>query len=305
MKYKINRLEWLDIAKGITILLMVIGHSNIPERLHYLIWVFHMPLFFIASGYSTNWHKYNLATFIKNKNKTLLVPFAIYSIINIIIQTHHGFISLHDVLSKGWQGYALWFIPVLYLATIIARCIHSINDKPIRYFTILSLLGLGELLCYYRIPPLWAITSVPYASFLICIGSYIRTCDYKMGAHTILRCIICVVLAYIVSTLVDFDMSTNRVMPIAPMLVGAISGTMSVFLFSFYLSKNTKWISNVLRSIGQETMIFVAFSQVIIMVLNYHYSMNPIAKYAILCILLVAIKYLKDLINRTLKTKLL
>lgn len=72
---------WLDIAKGITILLMVRGHSNIPERLHYFIWVFHMPLFFIASRYCSNWHKYNLATYIKNKNKTFLLPFAVYSII--------------------------------------------------------------------------------------------------------------------------------------------------------------------------------------------------------------------------------
>lgn len=98
-----------------------------------------------------------------------------------------------------------------------------------------------------------------------------------MEGHTRLRCIVCTVLAYFISALVDFDMSTNRVLPIAPMLVGAISGTMSIFLFSYYISKNTKWLSTVLRSIGQETMLFVAFSQAIIMVLNYHYSMNPIA----------------------------
>lgn len=300
-----QRLDWLDIAKGITILLMVLAHSSIPSWLHYYIWVFHMPLFFIASGYCSNWYKNDLATFIKNKSKSLLIPFVVYSIINIIIQSHYGFTTFYNVLLKGWQGYALWFIPVLYIATIVARCVYSIENKSVRYFIMIVLLGLAELLCFYKVPNHWTMTSVPYASFLICIGSEIRTLNHKMEAYTILRFVIYTVLAFVVSTLVDFDMSTNRVIPIAPMLIGAISGTMSIFLFSFCLAKNTKWISKVFIIIGKETMLFVAFSQVVIMVLNCQFSLNPLFKYSLLAISLILIKYLKDLVNRLLKIKLL
>ena len=52
MEYK--RLKWLDIAKGLGIILMVLGHTSIPKFASDFIWSFHMPLFFIASGFTTN-----------------------------------------------------------------------------------------------------------------------------------------------------------------------------------------------------------------------------------------------------------
>ena len=45
------RLPWLDLYKGLAILLVVLGHMNIPARASQLIYSFHVPLFFIASGY--------------------------------------------------------------------------------------------------------------------------------------------------------------------------------------------------------------------------------------------------------------
>lgn len=79
-----ERNKWLDIAKGITIILMVVGHSSIPERASNFIYAFHMPLFFIASGWCTNWDKDGLILFIRRKSKSLLIPFVIYSCIVLI-----------------------------------------------------------------------------------------------------------------------------------------------------------------------------------------------------------------------------
>lgn len=56
---KMNRDRAIDIAKGIGIILMVIGHFNDLDRTtSHLIYSFHMPLFFIFSGY-----------FLKNKTQ--------------------------------------------------------------------------------------------------------------------------------------------------------------------------------------------------------------------------------------------
>jgi fucose 4-O-acetylase-like acetyltransferase len=41
----------LDIAKGICIILMVIGHSGSPTYLHDFLYKFHMPCFFFISGW--------------------------------------------------------------------------------------------------------------------------------------------------------------------------------------------------------------------------------------------------------------
>ncbi|MBQ7276495.1 MAG: hypothetical protein IJS58_04510 [Bacilli bacterium] len=42
----------MDIAEGIGILLMILGHVHISELvINHLIYAFHMPLFFIISGF--------------------------------------------------------------------------------------------------------------------------------------------------------------------------------------------------------------------------------------------------------------
>lgn len=50
-----ERIEYIDIAKGTGIILMVLGHipafSNNYKFAYKFIYAFHMPLFFIISGY--------------------------------------------------------------------------------------------------------------------------------------------------------------------------------------------------------------------------------------------------------------
>ena len=45
-----KRIEWVDIAKGIGMILVVYGHTSIPKFLSNWIWSFHMPMFFIIAG---------------------------------------------------------------------------------------------------------------------------------------------------------------------------------------------------------------------------------------------------------------
>lgn len=48
-----KRLRYIDIAKGMAILCMVLGHTySMQEKPFIFIWIysFHMPLFFITSG---------------------------------------------------------------------------------------------------------------------------------------------------------------------------------------------------------------------------------------------------------------
>lgn len=90
-----NRDKKIDIIKGITILLMVLGHTNFAGR--HFIYMFHMAVFFMASGY-----------FVKDKNsetiagvkttiikriKGLWLPYFIWNTIytlcnNLFIQTN-------------------------------------------------------------------------------------------------------------------------------------------------------------------------------------------------------------------------
>ena len=49
-----NRYEYIDITKGIGILLVVWAHILLVGWTHRFIYAFHMPLFFFMSGYLFN-----------------------------------------------------------------------------------------------------------------------------------------------------------------------------------------------------------------------------------------------------------
>ncbi len=105
-----KRVQWIDTVKGIGILLMVIGHAgNIPIA---KLWIysFHMPLFFIISGYVytlTNHGRYTgteglIKLLIKNAY-AYLMPYTILFLINLILKICTDYIKNCEVL-EGWGG---------------------------------------------------------------------------------------------------------------------------------------------------------------------------------------------------------
>ena len=55
-----KRIEWIDMAKGIGIILVIMGHISFrPESLNVWLCSFHMPLFFFLSGLTYNSTKYS------------------------------------------------------------------------------------------------------------------------------------------------------------------------------------------------------------------------------------------------------
>lgn len=58
-----HRLVWVDLAKAVAIIAMILGHEiGEDNSLHVWIYSFHMPIFFILSGYTsrliTNWNQW-------------------------------------------------------------------------------------------------------------------------------------------------------------------------------------------------------------------------------------------------------
>ena len=85
-----KRLDWIDIAKGIGIILVVLGHTLVPQVretgfagfLWIFIYNFHMPLFFFLSGYLFEKglpHYTNKGKFILGKLQYLMLPYLIFS----------------------------------------------------------------------------------------------------------------------------------------------------------------------------------------------------------------------------------
>lgn len=81
MKQENKRTGWIDICKALAIYCMVLGHTGTSQQVSTVIHVFHMPVFFILSGYCFNKKKNsNIMTFVKKKFLTLIVPYFIFGI---------------------------------------------------------------------------------------------------------------------------------------------------------------------------------------------------------------------------------
>ena len=71
-----NRISWLDILRGIGILLMVYGHINYVIPVYTWIYSFHMPLFFFAAG--VVYKERDIRKDILHRALTLLIPYVFY-----------------------------------------------------------------------------------------------------------------------------------------------------------------------------------------------------------------------------------
>ena len=93
-----ERLSYLDVAKGLGILLVVLHHIvNVCNRLglnnttlqlldrqNVLYCCFFMQMFFMVSGYCTNFNK-PFKSFLLSRTKTLLVPFLFFGVLMLLI----------------------------------------------------------------------------------------------------------------------------------------------------------------------------------------------------------------------------
>lgn len=125
-----KRISYIDMAKGIGILLVVLGHSGFPTpKINQWISSFHMPLFFLLSGIllaHTNAYKQTMEHFLKKKARSLLIPYLSFSIFSIIFSAVLDTVSFKAYLPNAllqtivFYGISvLWFLPALFFGEII------------------------------------------------------------------------------------------------------------------------------------------------------------------------------------------
>lgn len=99
-----NRIEYIDLAKGVGIILVVIGHS-ISGIGYKFIYSFHMPLFFFLSGMCFSIEKYPyFASFLAKRAKQILVPCFFFTSISLLL----GISLLHYDIKDLWSGRSVY-----------------------------------------------------------------------------------------------------------------------------------------------------------------------------------------------------
>lgn len=157
-----KRIEFIDVAKGFGILLVVLGHNPIkytqPALIDF-IFSFHMPLFFLLSGmfFRTD---IDFLTLARRRFHTLLQPYLvtilmIYFVITFFSDVQLSLIVRHLAKSAYASGNyldwaQLWFLPALFVLNLYAFVYYHVLYKRLgplwaRVLVLAATLWLGVL----------------------------------------------------------------------------------------------------------------------------------------------------------------
>ncbi|WP_327753585.1 acyltransferase family protein [Sphingobium sp. SJ10-10] len=183
-----GRLEWIDVARGIGIVAVVVGHVWTRGALRDAMYSFHMPLFFLLSGLLSR--PQQVARFTRRQLASQMRPYVAFLILLIladqIIETMKGGRPIfhswpQDVapllLGGSWlRGpfTIFWFVPCLMMARILFSMALARWPDPLdRRWTLLMLsclllaYGVGK---FTSLSPLGLLT-VPMALVLLWLGA--------------------------------------------------------------------------------------------------------------------------------------
>lgn len=260
-----SRAEWIDVCRGIGICIVVLGHCSPP--LYKLIYSFHMPLFFILSGYLFKERK--LSTQMYNMIKRYLAPYFILCFINLMLMTIRGggsnFLTyLFGIMySRGttqWMPNCspLWFLTCIFCSLFIYNLICKIKSGKVRIILIIFCALVSYSLYLLDVPKLpWNIdTALMSLVFLYCSTMLKKYDSHFMKISPMVIIVLGVigaVAAYINPEAVNFD--NNYYGNTLLMIVSAI--TLSLCLIYFVRRINP--LPKLFSFYGKHTIFIMGF----------------------------------------------
>lgn len=159
-----QRLDYIDVAKGVGILLVVWAHILTIGPSHKLIYAFHMPFFFFVSALLFKPEKYtSVVELIKKRAKRLLLPYFLYSVATWCIWAGFRYLRgdevdsyimplLQTFIAQGSGAFivhnsALWFIPCLFVLEILFYFLSKLGMRNMIIASI-AIAGLGCVMAH-------------------------------------------------------------------------------------------------------------------------------------------------------------
>lgn len=262
-----GRIDWIDLAKGMAIFLMVCGHTSIPGNVSNWIWSFHMPLFFLVSGMLFFPERYpSFGGFLKKRCRTLLLPWVVFSVVSVCYAPAESLTAL----SEGHNLGALWFLPVLFVTEMIGYGIAKMQIGGGKLCTAIILASVGFAMEKLEIRLPYNIEVSLYASLFYIIGLVSREHIVKLESRWWFVILLLAVNIVLSQVLPRTDMAANKCGMYGLNAMNALVGTLAVFLLA--MKMQTWSVRNVVRRFflwaGANTIVVLGLSQVVNMLMK-------------------------------------
>ncbi len=273
----------ISIAKGIAIILMVMGHALhlTPSGFEGFVNLFHMPLFFFTAGYCFNTDHYAYpSAFLRRRVKGILLPYFLWSVVFIVL--HNPFIScgliegtnysVSDVIFRvfkilTFQLYtedlmgAYWFLPALFIAEVFAFTLLRLLEykrgaSGFLCLAAFALMSLAGKVLIHRIPYFWMFGNGMFAVVFFAAGHYFNRfeaviCKGRFHCAVILSFAAVVLLSGFAFWRTSLTSCSALNSPLY--VLSAIGGILIVMFFSSILAR-TPFFLKLLTYIGDHTL---------------------------------------------------
>lgn len=283
-----NRNLTIDTYRGIGILFVIAGHTfGIPEETYNWIYSFHMPAFFILSGYlfnHSNTKKTPFETITKKFYRLIIpawvlgllcsIPFIALLIIDkidysLFFAKLAGTLNGYPKTQYNFQSSPLWFLFALFIIEFIAAIFSKLNK--VTHIIVIFLIGIGGILIstsnptYLPFNLLTALTSCFFFSVGMLVNMYKSKITHR--SITFFLCLLIFILAntHSSSTLSMAENSLGTHTDILLNIGCALTGSLALYLFA------SKFNSRFLCWVGVRTLPLLAFN----------YYANSVAKTAL------------------------
>lgn len=246
-----QRIEEIDICKGLAILFVYLGHSILyypyVETIHNSIWCqyldkciisFNMPLFFVISGLLFYGTKKTTVQILKNKTIRLAIPYLVCMTIVILAKqllpggmAYNKQSGIINILWNIFLGGDRWFVYVLFFIFIIIALLKKVFTIKIIYL----LMAISIILSMLDfLPNICLLNTIIYFLFFFLLGCIYKN-NYKKVNSILVKYWYCFYGLFILCNIIFVE----EIMPIP--IIGnyiiQITGIATCFLVSFHIVK--------------------------------------------------------------------
>lgn len=286
-----GRIKEVDIAKGVGILLVVIGHLidqfDVEGQIVYrFIYLFHMPLFFFLSGMFFREEEKFSVFFIK-KFKRLFVPFALANLFFFAVEMTRAYIlgDRYDG-SLGWVSlpysvfglgtvpsmlvHSTWFILALFRIYILYWLLDKLlgNRKLLLLFTCFVTGVIGMITAWDELMIGQTLASLPFFCMgNVCGTGFLNNKKLFDTKRSVVFMTLSIPVLYFISKYQLTNMAVNCYGNIAFFFLGAVVGILFI-LWLCVLLQHANLLSNTFSFIGQHTLSILIWHVFAMLVLS-------------------------------------
>lgn len=296
-----KRIEWIDVVKGLAIILVIVGHTIHPRSFSWIvIFTFHMPIFFIISGFL--YKPRGPHEIIAKKSKRLLIPYfstCFLLLISVVIINYFNHTDFEGIsysfshlmlaflygngvvppktypLSDVWQVGMLWFLLCLFLAELLFSSIMMITkNKNPNYFplAVITTAVVGYVISHFIFLP-WNTDLAMIALVYLYIGYEMRKISFD-SVKIPMYIFVCMILFWIQTIHIGGIEMSSRTYPLFPFsLLGSICASI-LFIQGCKIISKVEMIKKPLAFLGSESLIILCFHQLEINLIPWYKLTN-------------------------------